>query len=500
MDGNVSRLRISIALLAILLISVFSMPPARARAQGGGWSQPYQLSSEAGAASEGYLVADQYGYVHCFWSEALFESQLNVIKYARFDGTTWTKPNDIHVTGQEIRNISPFVDPQGMLYIAWAQGQSGATHYTYFHTYAPANHALSVQNWALPLKTVLPARTVYMRVDSKGVFHILYIDQTEETGVYYMRSDDKGMIWSEPVWLDPDILPDHIPDSLNFELDENDGLHAAWWYGGLNRAQPDWVRYTHSLDGGLTWSTPLILDRYSEETEHNLTVASPKMIVQGQTVHVIWAAGSLPYRYHRFSTDAGETWSAPVQIFGELHGQAFDGLTVDRAGRVHFLGQIRYPLGIYHAYWEQNRWSKPLLVYFVAADGSDADFGGRVHAHATFPVIRAGNQLILTFTDGPADPNRRLFVMYRTLDDISPLENMPTPVSTATPVLASGPTPGQPPPSPEGTESAPLANTAEIEPVGGVPAPDLAIRVALVPIVLVLGAALILQWLNRRKD
>ena len=238
----------------------------------------------------------------------------------------------------------------------------------------------------------------------------------------------KGITWSEPVWLDPDILPAHIPDSLNFELDENDGLHAVWFYGALEQdARPDWVRYTHSLDGGHTWSSPFLLDQYDEESDHNLTTASPIMIVQGQTVHVIWAAGSLPYRYHRFSTDAGQTWSAPVQIFGELHGQAFDGLAVDGAGRVHFFGQIRYPMGIYHAYWDQTQWSKPSLVYLIAQEDSEEGFGDRVHAHHTLPVIRAGNQLVLTFADGPADPNRRLFVMYRTLDDILPLENMPTP-------------------------------------------------------------------------
>jgi hypothetical protein len=384
-----------------------------------------------------------------------------------------------------------------MLYIAWAQGQSGATYYTYLYTYAPAADAISAQSWAAPLQTVLPARTVYMRADSKGVFHILYINQTAETGVYYIRSEDKGMTWSEPVWLDPDILPDHIPDSLNFEVDENDGLHAAWWYGGLNRSRPDWVRYTHSLDGGNTWSTPLILDQYNEETEHNLTTASPKMIVQGETVHIVWAAGTLPYRYHRFSTDAGRTWSAPVQIFGELHGQAFDGLAVDGAGRVHFLGQIRYPMGIYHAYWDQTRWSRPALVYLIAEIGEEDDFGDRVHAHNTLPVIRAGNQLVLTFGDAPSDPNRRLFVMYRTLDDISPAENQPVPVPTTEPLSSAAS--GQLTPLPDQTQNAPSPASTQAQPLGPASAPDIAIRVALVPTLLVLGVTILFQLYKRKR-
>jgi hypothetical protein len=491
-----SQQRIALALCAVLLLSLFETGSTEAQGQGGGWSKPFRLSSEDGKASEGYLVADQYGYVHSFWTETLFENQLRLIKYARFDGATWSKPNDIYITGLGITNVSPFVDQFGTLHIAWAEGLIGPAYYTY----APANNALSAQNWAKPIQINVPARTVYLRVDSRGVLHVLYVNQTEEAGVYYIRSEDRGITWSEPVWLDPDILPGHIPESLNFELDENDGLHAVWFYGARELgARPDWVRYVHSLDGGHTWSAPFLIDQYNEESDHNLTTASPIMIVQGQTVHVIWAAGSLPYRYHRFSTDAGLTWSAPVQIFGELHGQAFDGLAVDRAGRVHFFGQIRYPAGIYHAYWDQNRWSKPSLIYFIAEEGSEEGIGNRVQAHFTLPVIRAGNQLVLTFTDGPADPNRRLFAMYLTLDDILPLENMPTPDPTATPVAMSSPTLSQPTLMPKWTATAPSLESAEVQPLGRAPAPDLAIRVALVPTLIVLGVTMIIQLFYRRK-
>ena len=487
-----SKQRICIAFLAILLLSTIWIAPAQA--QGGGWSEPYRLSSEAGKSSEAYLVADQYGFVHCFWTETLFVNKRWIIKYSRFDGTTWTKPNDIYVGSLGIRNVSPFVDQQGILHIAWAEGLVGPAYYTY----APATNAFSAQSWAKPIEINVPARVVYLRVDSRGVIHILYINQTEEAGLYYIRSEDKGLTWSEPFWLDPDILPDHIPDSVSFELDETDGLHAVWMYGSREAdARPDWVRYAHSLDGGHTWSAPFMIDQYDEKTDHRLTTAGPVMVVQGQNVHVIWAAGSLPYRYHRFSTDAGRTWGAPVQIFDKLHGQAFDGLTVDRAGRVHVLGQVRYPIGIYHAYWDQTRWSKPSLVYLIAGEGEE--MGDRVHAHHTLPVIRAGNQLVLTFADGPADPNRRLFVMYRNLDDILPLENMPTPVLTATPIPMFSPTPRQLTPLASKTATAPSLESAEIQPLERVSAPDIAIRMALIPTLLVLVGTLIIRLYKRKR-
>ena len=137
------------------------------------------------------------------------------------------------------------------------------------------------------------------------------------------------------------------------------------------------------------------------------------------------------------------------------------------------------------------------MVYFIGDDGSEEAMGDRVHAHDTIPVIRAGNQLVLTFADGPADPNRRLFVMYRTLGDTPPLEDMPTPILTARPVQISSPTPTQSSLMPERTATAPSLDSVEVQ---SVPGPDLAFRVALIPTLLILAGTMIFQWLERRKS
>lgn len=482
-----------VAVCVVALLSTSGIIPVRAQVPGGAWSEPYRLSSGAGRASEGYTVADDYGYVHVFWTETLFRDGRTVLQHARFDGVAWSSPNDIHVAG-EMGSLSPSVDQNGQLYLAWTEGHTGSVHYTH----APANNALSAQNWVPPAQVDIPARNLQLRIDAGGVWHILY-SQTEDPGVFYTRSADQGQTWSEPAWLDPDISPNHIPDSLNFEVDQTGGLHAVWFYGALTQeARPDLVRYARSVDGGRTWSAPLTMDRAVPERNYHLTNASPVMTVVGQTLHVVWAAGSLPYRYHRMSTDAGQTWSTARQVFGELHGQAFDGLAVDRAGRVHFLGQIRYPQGIYHVTWDQGLWTPPTLIYLIAQEGAEPGIGNRIHAHSTHPVVRAGNQLVLTFTDGPADPNRRLFVMYRLLDDLEPLEPNPTPAPIAQLVPAPSSTPWRPTPSPTPTPQG-LALDSANQPFGQVGSSGISLTVPLIPTLLLLAAVFAVRLVVRAR-
>jgi hypothetical protein len=227
-----------------------------------------------------------------------------------------------------------------------------------------------------------------------------------------------------------------MPADIQFQIDENDVLHIAWYYFSLDFSGADWVRYTRSVDGGVSWSTPFTIDKKdppgTSATEKDLSEATPRMIATGGTVHLIWAAGDQNfYRYHRFSNNSGETWSRPARVFGNLNGQAGDGFTVDGAGRVHFFSQIRFPRGIYHMIWDRGEWSIPSLVYLISVS-SDDPIGSRVHAHRTYPAVRAGNQIVLTFTDPPGTAHRRLFTMTRTLNDVEALPVDPTPVPVPT--------------------------------------------------------------------
>ena len=476
-----------------LLLAGISFPARPAQAQvRAGWTEPHRLSSDRGRSSEAYLATDQYGFVHAFWSEGLFTDQRSFIQYARFNGNTWTAPVDLYYTrpGFEIQSISPFVDANGLLHIVWSEGNSGPVYYSY----APLANALSAQQWSPPMRITIPAKEVKFLVDSQGVFHLLYNRIIGGArGVYYVQSTDQGATWSDPVWLDVDILGGFAASAMNFEMDDAEGLHVAWFYSGVETQGGDWVRYAHSLDGGNTWSEPFTIDKARENSDYKLTFAYPIMAVAGQRVHIVWAGGSLPYRHHRFSTDRGQTWSPKARIFGELHGQAFESLVADGEGRIHYFGQIRYPQGIYHTMWTDAGWSKPVLIYNLNFN-APTPAGGQVHAHYTLATVRAGNQFILTFTDSPPEPDRRLFVIHWTTDDFLPFALIPTPAPTA----VATPTPTSKPLDSEPWATAPALSAAGTSPSGlDSPRPDLAIWLGVVPALLLLGLAFAYRFVVR---
>ncbi|MBK8900852.1 MAG: exo-alpha-sialidase [Anaerolineaceae bacterium] len=420
-----------VALLGVLLWTF----DAEAQIQPG-WSPPYQLSASGTKASEASVIADSYGYVHAFWTEDLADGTTSVLQYSRYDGWIWSTPIDIQIGSvvNPIKGISPFVDDNGRLHLVWTTGQSSPIRYTS----APAHSALSAQAWETPTLIPVAADRSKIVVDSQGVIHVIFTNLNgSERGVFAVRSKDQGRTWSLPTWIDPDVPAEQGPGTLQVQLDDAGGIHVVWFYISLVAVSGDWVRYAHSLDGGQTWSRPFTIDKVGEEGGSlQLDAASPVMAVTGQTVHVVWAGSEVNHlRNHRYSTDAGLTWSEPTRIFGSLNGQAFEALAADGAGRIHYFGQIRYPQGIYHSIWDGEEWTEPELIYLISSNSTDP-IGNRIHAHHTHPAILAGNQVVLTFADSPPEPERRLFVTIHTLTDIPQSHLMSTPTPTPIPTLA----------------------------------------------------------------
>ena len=403
------------------------------------WTSPEQLSSESAQASRGYMVGDQFGYIHVFWSESVLSSQISSIQYSRFDGNTWLPPLDIYISppNAAINFIDPFVDRGGTLHLIWALSNTGPILYSN----APAHDAYSARKWSKPIIIDAPAFSAKLIVDSERIMHVFYSESYGNMpGVYYIKSLDQGNTWTSALHLDPDIPDGYTPFNVSFDIDSSGGLHILWYYVDPTITNIEWIRYSRSMDGGNTWELPFTIDK-ADEAPGELRAAHPELLVNDQTVHVIWAGDKELHREHRYSIDAGKTWTEPNLIWGNLVGQALGGgLAVDSSGRLHYTAQVRYPMGIYHAYWDQDNWSIPTLAYFIQR-AYDESFGERIHAHNVRLAIRSGNQLVLTFTSSPGDPQLVLYEIHRTLDDVPELASIPIPTPTISPTATNTGTP-----------------------------------------------------------
>lgn len=478
-----------------------------AQVQGNQWSEPYRLSGEEGnyLHCSNQIVTDQYGYAHAFWFEDGLSDGRFIIQYSRFDGETWTSPIDVYATQQDsgvLDQLSIATSQNDMLYLVWTEGGSQRQRPVYF-TSVPVYNALSAQNWqkSVRIPEVSDAYRIKLQIDSRNVFHLVYSKFFEpQPGIYYVRSDDWGETWSDPIWINPDILLGYSPESLEFELDNQGGLHVVW---NTNSSEQDaqeggLLKYAHSLDGGDTWSIPFTIAEDNNEPGNTLSFPGPLLAVQNQTVHVIWAGGDLTYRNQRISSDRGQTWDTSRRIFGSLNGQAWDGLTADGLDRMHFLGQIRYPQGIWHAYWDKNHWVGPELIYLIARNHTEP-IGERFHAHCVHSAIRLGNQLITTFYDRSDERPPALYAMYRTLDDV------PQEVVQVLPTLTPAPTPSVQLPLPTSTAETVLLSRpkATLDPEIAQSVPDNLAKpgsvfwLALIPTSLVIGGVIVFQLSKR---
>lgn len=476
---------LSICIFMILSMLTFQMTSAQSGDYR--WTAPEKLSSEDGMSSQPSMVHDQYGYIHMFWSESGFADGRPIIRYSRFNGETWSVPNDVFIAPEDsvIVFISPFVDSKGMLHLLWSENNTGPLMYSR----APAYDAISAKNWIDPIPIDVTSFWGDIVVDSKGVMHVLFSDYYGEAqGMYYVRSENNGFSWSSPLWLDPDIPAGQGPTYVNLGIDENDGLHALWHYIDNATANGTWIRYTNSSDAGNSWIVPITIDK-ADESYDELRLPYPEFLVAGQQVQIIWAGNSNTNREHRYSTNAGRTLSPTIRILGDLHGQALGGgLDVDSLGRVHYATQVRSPIGIYHTYWDNGSWSIPNIAYFIGNEEVDPS---NIHAHNVRLAIRAGNQVVVAFTSAPNDPQWSLYVIQTTLQDAPELE--PLPIPTQAPVSIPTPTPTVEPVNVTTPLSPEIAS-----PPTEVGQPSLGIVWGIIPALALLGGLIVFRAVRKR--
>jgi hypothetical protein len=397
--------------LIVLLVFVLSViaQSSRAVAQSTGikWSAPENLSNTPQSSASPAIIADDYGYVHVFWSEDVSGSAHpiqadsgNTIYYTQWDGTSWTPPMDIlFVPDDPIADqISVAIDKQGFIHLVW----TGLVNI--YYSKARATEAGSAQAWLTPVViTPNSARTSLessVAVDDNGNAHIIYAARGDDPGVYHVESSD-GETWGEPQKLSEPFDP--LEGSLarvKIIADSGGRLHSVWQTSEVN-GYGQAIYYTRSTDQGKTWATP---KQMAYRQPGDFDVGWPYIMAVGPSeIHLIYNGGSTvgsAGRYEYVSTDGGETWSAPQHIITDMIGiNGYVIPVVDGAGQLHLIINMRPEatqiVGIYYSSWLGDSWSPvvPIVNDMPATDSAHYTSVAVVHGneiHIVWNQIRGG--------------------------------------------------------------------------------------------------------------
>lgn len=321
--------------------------------------------------SQPAVVVDGSGRVHVMWCrEPLAKGdtpRVGTLVHSVLEDGRWTSTNRIASTeGTDFWRIDrpqAGVSPEGRLHVVWG-AQSGV-----WTAGAGASRAHRDGAWSKPrLAASVPSvRSVDFLLARDGSWHLVYATNGSDLGgdgsVGYARSLDGGRQWSPPHRLagasDPATEVQAEPRIVE---DPAGRLHVAWFTARAPRWLGDKVLYARSEDRGLTWSEPRELA--TMETE-DFRIDSPLLAATSQhDLYLLFVCGTPASRCARTSTDGGSSWQPRESIFEGLEGKAGnEELQVDGAGTLHFVGQLRYPKGVYYMRKELGEaWDQPLLA------------------------------------------------------------------------------------------------------------------------------------------
>ncbi|HOT98187.1 MAG TPA: fibronectin type III domain-containing protein [bacterium] len=149
--------------------------------------------------------------------------------------------------------------------------------------------------------------------------HLLYHEVAgSRRFIYHKGSADDGTTWSDAIQVDATLFHGGMP---SVAADALGGLHAAWHARPVSSSDKLGIYYSHSGDGGATWSAPV---RLSDPDEDRDMLYAAIAVDPAGNPHVVWNsalydddyAGDV---YHAHSSDGGLTWS-PVQLLSSLSG------------------------------------------------------------------------------------------------------------------------------------------------------------------------------------
>ncbi|MFC2023726.1 sialidase family protein [Chloroflexota bacterium] len=462
----------------LIVASLFLPALVKGQEDDSGWSAPELVVYTTGRLTESAmaLVADSAGGLHLFFPHKLDETSLISVDYVSWDGSAWSQPVDVLVTGQSggAPLVRAAIDSRQVIHLLWFDSGS-----TLMHASAEAAQVGSPRAWSSPHKLAKRLLSGDIAVGPDDTLYVVYGDPSLTDTVSLVTSTDGGANWSEPRPVASSGSGEVGIGEISADVDEAGRLHMVWGeYELPDGWPPAGVFYARSNTE--TGESPILLQIAGEGYGEAGVVT-----VGEDEVHLVWSSTVTgDGAYHSRSLDGGESWAAP-DIYER--GSGFSGqpsFAIDSAGALHYiLGGAR-----------TASWQDGVLSPYVHVAGEDLATGTN-QAEGWSPPERAemtittGNRLHVVFETG----FQKLWHTSKTLD-APPLPTVELPESTVTS------TPQPVTPQPEVTVAPDATRVVVTAPLGGSsPSTDAPLRAVIAGVVaagVVVFAAL--AWNQRR--
>ena len=142
-------------------------------------------------------------------------------------------------------------------------------------------------------------------------FQYFFEDYPYDGKIFYSRSTDNGLAWSDNILLTEDIYYDPVKygNEIDVITDDNERIYAVYKSGPH--------RYKYSDDSGVSWSGELFLPTYSITSRYSVSEAKLNLLNGGRL--------SLTYNYLKIGiyaiySDDGLLWTSRQIIDSEGKG------------------------------------------------------------------------------------------------------------------------------------------------------------------------------------
>jgi hypothetical protein len=459
------------------------------------------------------VVVDPRGGVRVFYAAWLGDSpppgngrNANAVMYTRSDGEVWTKPVDVLVPPDSsdsgvLVNGLLFQPATRQLHVLWRSDQG------LYLSSADLDDAASARSWRTQVLYRGSSYWGSLALDSDNRIHVVY--DAEFRNLYHTSTDNDGVTWSDPTLI-AGVPADRVAYSgTRLVIDRHDYLHLVWEEAVQ---EADWnpvaVWYARSADAGADWRIfEVARSAAGERTTGGINVGTGK----DDEIHLVWnrGVGSSDGRYHRLSTDSGQTWAEPrllwpnQEVPGGLAGWGFP--LLDGAGVLHLImvagkglaesqgGEVLATLT--HMTWDGASWTQPAVL--TTCEFPDATVSHDSVLHAVCPTFDGTNRIkyIRVTTGAPPLPSSTPPVRSSTpAPGRAPAEAQ---VAAGKGAATSNPTPVQPTPNRFGTPTQTPARAFSDGPPSGTSGPSSAILLSAAAALLVIVPTVIGQRIKR---